>query len=44
MLGILCVAAVTRSAARVCGRKRLGVANNAKKLTPWWHQEVKDDI
>jgi len=23
-------------AAWVCERKRLGVANNGKKVTPWW--------
>jgi len=28
-------AAVAFSAARVCGRKRLGMADNGKKLTPW---------
>ena len=29
---------------RVFGWKRLGVANNGKKVTPWWNKEVKDDI
>jgi len=37
-------APVASSAARVYGRKRLGVANNGKKVTPWFNQEVKDGV
>jgi len=37
-------AAVASSAAQVCGRKRLGVAKNNKKVAPWWNQKVKDAI
>jgi len=36
-------AAVASSAARVCGYKRLGVANTGKK-GPWWNQNMKDAI
>jgi len=36
--------AVTSSAARVCRRKRLDVANNGKNVTPWWNQKVTDAI
>jgi len=35
-------AAVASSAARLFGRKRLGVVNNGKDVTPGWNQEVKD--
>jgi len=35
---------VATFAARVCGQKKLGVANNGKKVTPWWKQVVKVDI
>jgi len=35
---------VASSTAHVCGRKRLGVANNGKNVTPWCNQEVKDAI
>jgi len=29
-------AAAASSVARVCRRKRIGVANNSKKVIPWW--------
>ena len=30
------------SAAESCRRKRLGVAGDSEKTTPWWNQEVKE--
>ena len=41
---LLFKAVVASTAARVCGRKRLVVANNGKKVTLWWDQDVKDSI
>ena len=38
------VAAAASSAVRVCGRERLGVANNSNKIELWWKREVKDAI
>ena len=32
------------SAAESCGRKRLRVAGDSEKRTPWWNQEVKEVI
>jgi len=37
-------AAVASSTTRLCGRKRLGVANNRKRISSWWNKEVKDAI
>jgi len=37
-------ASVASSAACVCGRKRVGVANNGKKVTLCWNKERKDVI
>jgi len=37
-------AAVASSAARVRGRKRLGVSNNGKRLRLWLNQVAKDVI
>ena len=36
--------AIISSASESCGRKRLRVANNSEKRTPWWNQEVKEAI
>jgi len=36
--------AVASNATRVCGKIRLGVANNSKKITPCWNQDVKGAI
>ena len=33
-----------RTASRVCGRKRLDVANNCRKVTAWWKHERYDAI
>ena len=38
------IAAAAWSAARVRGRKRLGLANNGNKVTPWWNLKVNDTI
>jgi len=37
-------AAVASSAARICDRRRIVMANNVKKVTTWWNQELKDVI
>jgi len=39
-------ASVASSAARgrLFGWKQVVVANNGKKATPWWNQEVKDAV
>ena len=36
--------AITSLAAESCGRKRLRVAGDSEKRTPWWNQEVKEAI
>ena len=36
--------AIISSAAESCGRKRLRVASDSEKRTPWWNQEVKEAI
>ena len=36
--------AIILSAAESCGRKRLRVADDSEKRTPWWNQEVKEAI
>ena len=36
--------AVISSAAESCGRKRLRVAGDSEKRTPWWNQEMKEAI
>ena len=36
--------AVISTAAESCGRKRLRVAGDSEKRTPWWNQEVKEAI
>ena len=36
--------AIISSAAESCGRKRLRVAGDSDKRTPWWNQEVKEAI
>ena len=36
--------AIISSAAESCGRKRLRVARDSEKRTPWWNQEVKEAI
>ena len=36
--------AIISSAAESCGQKRLRVAGNSEKRTPWWNQEVKEAI
>ena len=36
--------AIISSAAESCGRKRLRVAGDGEKRTPWWNQEVKEAI
>ena len=36
--------AIISSAAKSCGRKRLRVAGDSEKRTPWWNQEVKEAI
>ena len=36
--------AIISSAAENCGRKRLRVAGDSEKRTPWWNQEVKEAI
>ena len=36
--------AIISSAAENCGRKRLKVAGDSEKRTPWWTQEVKEAI
>ena len=36
--------AIISSIAKSCGRKRLRVAGNSEKRTPWWNQEVKEAI
>ena len=36
--------AIISSAAESCGRKRLRVAGNGEKRTPWWNQEVKEAL
>ena len=36
--------AIILSAAESCGRKRLRVAGDSEKRTPWWNQEVKEAI
>ena len=33
---------IISSAAESCGRKRLKVAGDSEKRTPWWNQEVKE--
>ena len=36
--------AIISLAAKSCGRKRLRVAGDSKKITTWWNQEVKEAI
>ena len=36
--------AIISPAAESCGRKRLRVAGDSEKRTPWWNQEVKEAI
>ena len=36
--------AITASAVESCGRKRLRVAADSEKRTPWWNQDVKEAI
>ena len=36
--------AIISSAAESCGRKRLRLAGDSEKRTPWWNQEVKEAI
>ena len=36
--------AIISSAAESCGRKRLRVAGDSEKRTPWWNQVVKEAI
>ena len=36
--------AIISSAAESCGRKRLRMAGDSEKRTPWWNQEVKEAI
>ena len=36
--------AIISSAAESCGQKRLRVAGDSEKRTPWWKQEVKEAI
>ena len=36
--------AIISSAVKSCGRKRLNVAGESEKRTPWWNQEVKEAI
>ena len=36
--------AIISSAAESCGRKRLRVAGDSEKRTPWWNQDVKEAI
>ena len=35
---------VISSAAESCGQKRLRVANDSEKRTPWWNQNVREAI
>ena len=41
---LLVRSAIISSAAESCGRKRLRVAGDSEKRTPWWNQEVKEAI
>ena len=41
---VLFRSAIISSAAESCGRKRLRVAGDSKKRTPWWNHEVKEAI
>ena len=41
---ILQVSAIISSAAENCGRKRLRMAGDSEKRTPWWNQQVKEAI
>ena len=41
---LLFKSAIISSAAESCGRKRLRVAGDSEKRTPWWNQEVKEAI
>ena len=36
--------AIISSAAESCGRKRLRMAGDSEKRTPWWNQEFKEAI
>ena len=36
--------AIISSAAESCGRKRLRVADDSEKTTPWWNQKIKEAI
>ena len=36
--------AIISSAAESCGRKRLRVAGDSEKKTPWWNQEIKEAV
>ena len=36
--------AVITFATKCCGRKRVGGTKSSEKRTPWWNQEVKEDI
>ena len=36
--------AIISSAAETCRQKRLRVAGDSEKKTPWWKQEVKEAI
>jgi len=35
---------ITASAVECCGQKRLRVAGDSEKRTPWWNQHVKEAI
>ena len=39
---LLFKSAIVSSAAESCGRKRLRVAGDSEKITPWWNQKVKE--
>ena len=40
----VCSLSIISSTAASCGRKRLRVADDKEKQTPWWNQEVKEAI
>ena len=41
---LLFISAIISSAAESCGRKRLRVADDSEKITPWWNLEVTEAI
>ena len=41
---LLFTSAIISSAAESCGQKRLRVAGDSEKRTPWWNEEVKEAI